>query len=116
MSNGAEDTRAAGISRRSFIRTAAIGAAAVPMVASVVARAQSSTTIPVVATDASETWSEPWVWRPSDWPGQQLALNVVENENPGVIVGLGNPGDILFSYNGATPGPTIRMKGDETLL
>lgn len=110
-----QGNRAVGISRRSFIRTAAIGAATIPIVASVAARAQSSTAIPVVATDAGETWSEPWVWRPSDWPGQQLALNVVENENPGAIVGLGNPGEVLFSYNGATPGPTIRMKGDETL-
>ena len=63
-----------------------------------------------------ETWNEPWVWRPSDWPGQQLHLNVVENQNPGKGVGLGNPGSILFSYGGNTPGPTIRMKGDETLF
>ncbi len=62
-----------------------------------------------------ETWVEPWVWRPGQWPGQQLHLNVVENENPGPIVGFGNPSAVLFSYNGATPGPTIRMKGDETL-
>src|SRR5262245_17512600 len=25
-----------------------------------------------------ETWNEPWVWRPADWPGQALDLNVVE--------------------------------------
>lgn len=62
-----------------------------------------------------ETWNEPWVWRPSDWPGQQLDLNVVENENPGVAVGFGNPGSVLFNYGGQTPGPTIRMKGDEIL-
>jgi len=63
-----------------------------------------------------ETWNEPWVWRPSDWPGQQLHLNVVENQNPGPAVGFGNAGAILFSYGGDTPGPTIRMKGDETLF
>ena len=65
---------------------------------------------------AAETWNEPWIWRPSDWPGQQLDLNVVENENPGAIVGFGNQTAVLFSYNGSTPGPTIRMRGDETLL
>ena len=54
--------------------------------------------------------------RPSDWPGQQLELNVVENENPGATVGFGNLNATLFSYNGTTPGPTIRMRGDETLL
>ena len=64
---------------------------------------------------AGETWNEPWVWRPSLWPGQQLQLNVVENQNPGPIIGFGNPDAQLFSYNGQTPGPTIRMRGDETL-
>jgi len=70
----------------------------------------------VIPATAVETWDEPWVWRPSDWPGQQLELNVVENENPGAIVGFGNPNAVLFSYNGSTPGPTIRMRGDEILL
>lgn len=64
----------------------------------------------------AETWNEPWVWRPSDWPGQQLDLQVVENQNPGINVGLGNPGSVIFSFGGNTPGPTIRMKGDETLF
>ncbi len=71
---------------------------------------------PIATATVTETWSEPWVWRPADWPGQQLELNIVENENPGPIVGFGNPGAVLFSYNGATPGPTVRMRGDETLL
>ncbi len=64
---------------------------------------------------ALENWNEPWVWRPGDWPGQQLDLNVVINQNPGIEVGLGNPGSIFFSFGGNTPGPTIRMRGDETL-
>ena len=72
--------------------------------------------VPAVKPGDPETWNEPWVWRPSDWPGQQLELNVVENQNPGIAVGLGNPGSVLFSYGGNTPGPTIRMKGDETLF
>ena len=62
-----------------------------------------------------ETWQEPWVWRPSDWPGQQLHLHVVEDQNPGPAVGSGNIAAILFSYGGDTPGPTIRMRGDEDL-
>ena len=64
---------------------------------------------------AFQTWNEPWVWRPSDWPGQQLDLHVVENQDPGINVGLGNPGSVIFSYGGNTPGPTIRMTGDEIL-
>ncbi|HET7095368.1 MAG TPA: hypothetical protein VFI22_17895, partial [Thermomicrobiales bacterium] len=65
---------------------------------------------------STETWTEPWIWRPSEWPGQRLDLNVVENENPGAIVGFGNQTAVLFSYGGGTPGPTIRMRGDDVLL
>ena len=32
------------------------------------------------------------------------------------MVGFGNPNAVLFSYGGITPGPTIRMKGDEILF
>lgn len=71
---------------------------------------------PIDAQTAIETWNEPWVWRPSEWPGQQLDLHVVENQNQGIVVGLGNPSSVIFSYGGNTPGPTIRMRGDETLL
>ena len=56
------------------------------------------------------------MWRPGSWPGQQLHLNVVENENPGPVVGFGNPSAVLFSYGASTPGPTIRMQGDEILF
>ena len=72
--------------------------------------------LPLDLQGAQETWNEPWVWRPGDWPGQQLDLNVVVNQNPGIEVGLGNPGSVFFSYGGNTPGPTIRMRGDETLF
>src|SRR6516162_9895690 len=27
------------------------------------------------AAIAAETWTEPWIWRPADWPGQALDLN-----------------------------------------
>lgn len=43
-------------------------------------------------------------------------MNVLENVNPGALVGFGNLTSVLFSYGGVTPGPTIRMRGDEVLL
>ncbi len=66
---------------------------------------------------AVDTWVEPWVWRPEDWPGRQLHLTVVENAAPVAITGTGfeNLRPLLFSYGGITPGPTIRMRGDQTL-
>ena len=70
---------------------------------------------PISFEGAFENWNEPWVWRPDQWPGQQLDLNVVENQSPGIEVGLGNASSVLFSYGGNTPGPTIRMRGDQTL-
>ena len=65
----------------------------------------------------AETWAEPSTWRPSDWPGQPLPLHVVENAAPVAVTGTSfvNAKPLLFSYNGTTPGPTIRMKSDETL-
>ncbi len=62
-----------------------------------------------------EDWSEPWVWRPSDWPGQALALHLVGNAHPPRAVSPGNRFVPLYSYNGSSPAPTIRMRGDETL-
>ncbi|MEM7536653.1 MAG: multicopper oxidase domain-containing protein [Chloroflexota bacterium] len=68
--------------------------------------------------NVAETWAEPSVWRPSNWPGQPLPLHVVENAAPMAVTGTSftNINPLLFSYNGTTPGPTIRMKGDETLF
>ncbi|MCU0498478.1 MAG: multicopper oxidase domain-containing protein [Anaerolineae bacterium] len=73
---------------------------------------------PATLPNVAETWGEPWVWRPSEWPGQNLVLNVVESAAPisGVASSFINVPPLLFSYNGTTPGPTIRMKGDETLF
>ena len=109
-----------GLSRRHFLRDAFVGAATISIVRPAKASGQPSetrqTSLPVDPTQATETWDEPWVWRPSDFPGESLQMNIVEHENPTVVVGFGNPGAALFTYNGSTPGPTIRMKGDETLL
>lgn len=62
-----------------------------------------------------EDWSEPWVWRPSEWPDQSLALNVVNNPHPPRSTTAGNRFAPNFSFNGANPGPTIRLRGDEVL-
>jgi FtsP/CotA-like multicopper oxidase with cupredoxin domain len=67
-----------------------------------------------LATPA-ETWQEPWTWRPQDWPDAKLELNVVENQNPGASPSPGNPTPALFSYNGMSPGPTVRVRSDGTL-
>jgi hypothetical protein len=114
--------RAAGalISRRTLVRSAVTSAAAISLPSKVFAQATPEAN-PAAAPVASppswtETWTEPWIWRPSEWPGRRFDLNVVENENPGVIVGYGNQSAVLFSYGGGTPGPTIRMRGDEVLL
>ena len=59
-----------------------------------------------------ENWQEPWVWRPEKWPGEPLELNVVANQSPGNSPSPGNPTPSLFSYNGASPGPTVRVRAD----
>ncbi|MEM8962311.1 MAG: multicopper oxidase domain-containing protein, partial [Acidobacteriota bacterium] len=132
----ASDDTKTGLERRTFLRAGLIGAGAaaastLPATAAPVpscestepgdpacscATTEAATPTPVDPNTAFETWNEPWVWRPSDWPGQQLDLHVVENQSPGINVGLGNPGSVIFSYGGNTPGPTIRMRGDEILF
>lgn len=62
-----------------------------------------------------EDWTEPWTWRPSEWPGQPLVLNLVGNPHPPRATSPGNRFTPLYSFNGSTPGPTIRMRGDERL-
>lgn len=67
------------------------------------------------AAMTAETWSEPWVWRPADWPGQSLDLNVVERNEPEKAP---SPGQIFpgqFSFGGISPGPTIRVRADGVL-
>ncbi len=60
----------------------------------------------------SGNWQEPWVWRPEHWPGEHLELNVVANQSPGDAPSPGNPRPSLFSYNGNSPGPTVRVRSD----
>ena len=67
------------------------------------------------ATLPAETWSEPWVWRPSEWPGQSLDLNVVERNEP---LKAPSPGQIFpgqFSFGGISPAPTIRVRSGGTI-
>jgi FtsP/CotA-like multicopper oxidase with cupredoxin domain len=68
-----------------------------------------------IATTTVEDWSEPWIWRPSDWPNQSLALNLVGNAHPPRATSTGNRYTPLFSFNGVSPGPTIRVRGNERL-
>lgn len=75
----------------------------------------SPDTVTDVARLRVEDWSEPWVWRPSDWPDQPLDLNVVGHAHPPRATSPGNRFTPLFSFNGSSPGPTIRMRSDETL-
>lgn len=77
----------------------------------------TTTFVPIDPDTAVETWAEPWVWRPANWAGRELHLTVVENAAPVAITGTGfeNLRPLLFSYGGITPGPTIRIRGDETL-
>ncbi len=121
------------LSRRGFLQAALVSAAAATSAGTLLltrtneGQSQTATSTPTPsptpnvtsikpAASLQETWIEPWVWRPADWNGQQLDLNVVENQNPGPAIGLGNIDASLFSYGGITPGPTIRMRGDETLF
>jgi FtsP/CotA-like multicopper oxidase with cupredoxin domain len=69
-----------------------------------------------IATALTEDWCEPWIWRPTDWPGQPLVLNLVGNPNPPRAVSPGNRFTPLYSFNGASPGPTIRMRAADRLM
>ena len=75
----------------------------------------SPETIVDPAAAAVEDWTEPWIWRPSEWPNQPLVLNVVGNAHPPRATTAGNRFTPLYSFNGSSPGPTIRMRGTERL-
>src|SRR4051812_42024670 len=63
----------------------------------------------------AETWTEPWVWRPAEWPNQPLDLNVIERNEPEKAPSIGQIFPGQFSFGGISPRPTIRVRGDETL-
>ncbi len=67
------------------------------------------------ASITAETWTEPWVWRPADWPGQALDLNVVERNEPNKAPSVGQIFPGQFSFGGISPAPTIRVRGDGTI-
>ena len=63
----------------------------------------------------SATWQEPWTWRPHQWPGRRLQLNVTRGQNPGFSPSPAALGGVLFSYGGISPAPTIRVHNDDVL-
>ena len=63
----------------------------------------------------AESWQEPWTWRPEQWPDSNLDLNVVRSQNPGLSPSQGNILPMLFSFNGTSPGPSVRVRNDGVL-
>jgi len=64
---------------------------------------------------SAETWCEAWTWRPEEWPGQALDLNVVERNEP---TKAPSPGQVFpgqFSFGGISPAPTIRVRSGGTI-
>jgi FtsP/CotA-like multicopper oxidase with cupredoxin domain len=115
--------------RRRLLQLGAAGVtAALGAVSSGTAEAQapaSAPTQPPTTPDATgivdpaaipfETWTEPWIWRPADWPGQALDLNVVERNEPDKSPSPGQVFPGQFSFGGISPGPTIRVRSDGVL-
>jgi len=66
-------------------------------------------------TVQAENWQEAWLWRPERWADAPLDLNIVRTQNPGLSPSPGNPGPSLFSFNGTSPGPTVRVRSDGVL-
>ena len=66
-------------------------------------------------TLAAETWCEAWTWRPADWPGQPLDLNVVERNDATTAPSPGQVFPGQFSFAGISPAPTIRVRTGGTI-
>ena len=86
-----------------------------PPAASQLPAAPDATGVVDPAAVPFETWREPWVWRPADWPDQALDLNVVERNEPDKAPSQGQVFPGQFSFGGISPGPTVRMRGDDVL-
>jgi hypothetical protein len=67
------------------------------------------------ATLTAETWCEAWTWRPDEWPGQSLDLNVVEHNEPTKALSPGQVFPGQFSFGGISPAPTIRVRAGGTI-
>ena len=79
------------------------------------ATAPSAANIVDPTTVPAETWCEAWTWRPEEWPGQSLDLNVVERNEP---TKAPSPGQVFpgqFSFGGISPAPTIRVRSGGTI-
>ena len=119
--------RMASPTRRKFLQLGAAGVTAAIGSAGVLPAAGAQAPPPAAppAPDASgvidpaalpfETWTEPWVWRPADWPGQALDLNVVERNEPNKAPSVGQIFPGQFSFGGISPAPSIRVRGDGTI-
>lgn len=111
------------VSRRAFLGVAAAGAGtlaatglgcAAPLTARVVEGAEpSGGDVAPIQVAVTDNWVEPWEFRVGRHDDGPLALNVVKVPAPAWLSELGPK--TLFTYNGAIPGPTIRMGGNDVL-
>ncbi len=132
MKTGKNANKTSGVRRRDFLK---LGAASVGVAMSACSTKAGRVDPPAPARPAepdiqdppdvgdlldpileqAESWQEPWLWRPERWSEAPLDLNVVRTQNPGLAPSPGNVTPSLFSFNGQTPGPTIRVKNDGEL-
>ncbi len=118
MSSKNRNNNKNGLERREFLKMSATGIAVylsgcTPDI--LIPRPVDSVDIIDPEFARAANWQEPWTWRPELWPDAQLNLNVVRSQNPGLSPSPGNPAPMLFSYNGSSPGPSIRVRSDGIL-
>jgi FtsP/CotA-like multicopper oxidase with cupredoxin domain len=97
-----------GVTRRTFLKGVGAGVVVAGLsmhrpAGAAGAASPSPSGLPVVdLAEAAETWIEPSVWRPD---GERQLVHTV----------VGDTNGLRFSYGGVSPGPTVRMRGDQTL-